>query len=86
MFTARANTAVIAYVNGKTVGEARLNRADGFREVTISIPAAALRVGENAIMLRSTKTAPTTGSLVHARNAGLFPPAGHQLRPGGPLR
>jgi choline-sulfatase len=53
--------ALIAYVNGKTVGEARLNAKDGFREIVIPIREDSLVVGENAVMLRSTKTATVRG-------------------------
>jgi arylsulfatase A-like enzyme len=56
-----ATGALIVYVNGKTVGEARLSKTDGFRELVIPIKEDALRVGENAIMLRSTRSAPVKG-------------------------
>ncbi len=56
-----ATGAVIAYVNGKTAGEARVTRSDRFTEVVISIPEALVRQGENAMMLRATKTAPVRG-------------------------
>jgi choline-sulfatase len=56
-----ATGAIIAYVNGKTVGEARVSRADGFKEIVIPIREDALRVGENSIMLRATKTASVRG-------------------------
>ena len=58
---AYANTALIAYVNGKTAGEARVSKADGFHEIVIPIRSGLLRVGENAVMLRATKTAPVRG-------------------------
>ncbi len=53
--------ALIVYVNGSTAGEARVSEADGFREVAIPISEALIRPGENAIMLRSTKTAQVRG-------------------------
>ena len=56
-----ATGALIAYVNGKTVGEVRLNRVDGFTELVIPIGADALVVGENAVMFRATKTVPIRG-------------------------
>ncbi|UCH29381.1 MAG: sulfatase-like hydrolase/transferase [Myxococcales bacterium] len=56
-----ATGAIIAYVNGKTVGEARVSKADGFREIVIPIAVDALRVGENSVMLRATRTAPVRG-------------------------
>ena len=58
---AYATGALIAYVNGKTVGEAQISGADGFREIVIPIGENALRVGENSIMLRATRTAPVRG-------------------------
>lgn len=58
---AYAKSAIIAYVNGKTVGEARVSPEEGFQEIVISIPQEVLRVGENAVMLRSTRTAPVRG-------------------------
>jgi choline-sulfatase len=58
---AYATGALIAYVNGKTVGEARISNADGFREIVIPVGEDALRVGENSIMLRATRTAPVRG-------------------------
>jgi len=56
-----ATGAIIAYVNGKTSGEARISKADGFQEIVIPIREDALRVGENSIMLRATRTAPVRG-------------------------
>ena len=56
-----ATGALIVYVNGKTVGEARFAQGDGFREFGIPISAADLRAGENSIMLRATKTAQVRG-------------------------
>jgi arylsulfatase A-like enzyme len=56
-----ATGTLIAYVNGKTVGEAKVTRTDGFQEIVIPIGADALRVGENSIMLRATKTATIRG-------------------------
>ena len=56
-----ATGALIAYVNGKTVGEARISKADGFKEIVIPIREGVLRVGENAIMLRATKTTAVRG-------------------------
>jgi hypothetical protein len=53
--------ALIVYVNGKTAGEARISRGDGFREIVIPISKADVRAGENAIMLRATKTAQVRG-------------------------
>ncbi len=56
-----ATGALIAYVNGKTAGEARVSKSDGFREIVIPISEAQIRAGENSIMLRATKTAPVRG-------------------------
>jgi arylsulfatase A-like enzyme len=56
-----ATGAVIAYVNGKTVGEARVNLNEGFTEIVIPVREDALVVGENAVMLRSTRTAQVKG-------------------------
>jgi arylsulfatase A-like enzyme len=56
-----ATGAIIAYVNGKTVGEARVSKADGFKEIVIPIREDALRVGESSIMLRATRSAPVRG-------------------------
>jgi arylsulfatase A-like enzyme len=56
-----ATGALIVYVNGKTVGEARVSQGDGFREIVIPIAADELRAGENSIMLRATKTAQVRG-------------------------
>ena len=56
-----ATGALIVYVNGKTAGEARVSKSDGFREIVIPISEAHVRAGENAIMLRSTRTAPVKG-------------------------
>ena len=56
-----ATGAIVLYVNGKTVGEARVSKADGFRDIVIPIRESALRAGENAIMLRATRTAPVRG-------------------------
>jgi arylsulfatase A-like enzyme len=56
-----ASGTLIVYVNGKTVGEVSLNKADGFRERVIPVRSDALVVGENAIMLRATRTAPVRG-------------------------
>jgi choline-sulfatase len=56
-----ATGALIVYVNGKTVGEARVSQGDGFREIVIPIPETNVRPGENSIMLRATKTAQVRG-------------------------
>lgn len=56
-----ASGALIVYVNGKTVGEARVSQTDGFREIEIPIAEADVRPGENAIMLRATNTAQVGG-------------------------
>jgi arylsulfatase A-like enzyme len=56
-----ATGAIVAYVNGKTVGEARVNAKDGFNEIVIPVREDALVVGENSIMLRATRTAPVKG-------------------------
>ncbi len=56
-----ATGALIVYVNGKTVGEARVSQGDGFREIVIPISEADIRSGENSIMLRATKTAKVRG-------------------------
>ena len=56
-----ATGALIVYVNGKTVGEARVSQGDGFREIVIPISEDDIRAGENAIMLRATKTAQVRG-------------------------
>jgi arylsulfatase A-like enzyme len=56
-----ATGALIAYVNGKTTGEARVSKSDGFREIVIPISETHVRAGENSIMLRSTRTAPVKG-------------------------
>ena len=56
-----ATGALIVYVNGKTAGEARVSQGDGFREIVIPISEADVRSGENAIMLRATKTAQVRG-------------------------
>jgi len=56
-----ATGAIIAYVNGKTVGEARVNAQAGFEEIVIPVSEDALVLGENAIMLRATRTAPVEG-------------------------
>ncbi len=53
--------ALIVYVNGKTAGEARMTREDGFRDFVIPIPEALVRPGENSIMLRATKSAQVRG-------------------------
>jgi choline-sulfatase len=53
--------ALIAYVNGKTAGETRVSKAEGFREIVIPIREDLLRMGENSIMLRATRTAPVRG-------------------------
>jgi len=58
---AYATGAVIAYVNGKTAGEARVSEAAGFQEIVIPIREELLHPGENAILLRATKTAPVRG-------------------------
>jgi arylsulfatase A-like enzyme len=56
-----ATGALIVYVNGKTAGEARVSREDGFQEIVIPISEADIRPGENAIMLRATKTSQVRG-------------------------
>ena len=56
-----ATGALIVYVNGKTIGEARVSQGDGFREIVIPISEDDIRAGENAIMLRATKTAQVRG-------------------------
>jgi len=56
-----ATGALIVYVNGKTVGEARVSQGDGFREIVIPISETDIRPGENSIMLRATKTAKVRG-------------------------
>ena len=56
-----ATGALIVYVNGKTAGEARVSRGDGFREIVIPISEADIRSGENSVMLRATKTAQVRG-------------------------
>jgi choline-sulfatase len=56
-----ATGALIVYVNGKTVGEARVSQGDGFGEIVIPISEADIRSGENSIMLRATKTAQVRG-------------------------
>ncbi len=58
---AYATGALIAYVNGKTAGEARVSKGEGFQEIVIPIPEDKLRAGENSIMLRATRTAPVRG-------------------------
>ncbi len=79
-----ANGTLIAYVNGRTVGEVSLNKADGFRERVIPVRADALVVGENAFMLRATRTAPVRGKsrsvaidwlLLEPRTEGIEQPA-----------
>ena len=56
-----ATGALIVYVNGKTVGEARVSQGEGFREIVIPIAESDIRPGENSIMLRATKTAQVRG-------------------------
>ncbi len=56
-----ATGALIAYVNGKTAGEARISQGDGFGEIVIPIDQALIKPGENAIMLRATSTAQVRG-------------------------
>jgi choline-sulfatase len=56
-----ATGALIAYVNGKTAGEARVSKADGFTEIVIPIDQALIRPGENSIMLRATGVAQVRG-------------------------
>jgi choline-sulfatase len=56
-----ASGALIVYVNDKTVGEARVSQADGFREIEIPISEANVRPGENSIMLRATNTTQVGG-------------------------
>ncbi|MGB8328521.1 MAG: sulfatase [Polyangiales bacterium] len=71
-----ASGALIVYLNGKTVGEARVSAADGFREIVIPIAAADIRAGENAIMLRATNTAQVGGqSLSFAMDWLVFEPS-----------
>jgi arylsulfatase A-like enzyme len=53
--------ALIAYVNGKTVGEVRVPHADGFREITVPISEKDVRLGENSVLLRATSTAQVRG-------------------------
>lgn len=56
-----ATGALIAYVNGKTVGEVRVSHADGFREIVLPISEKDLRLGENSVLLRATSTAQVRG-------------------------
>ncbi len=56
-----ATGTVIAYVNGKTAGEARVSKSAGFEDIVISIPEPLVRQGENAILLRATKTTQVRG-------------------------
>jgi len=71
-----ASGALIVYVNGKTVGEARVSQGDGFREIVIPIAEADVRPGENSIMLRATNTAQVGGkSLSFAMDWLLFEPS-----------
>jgi arylsulfatase A-like enzyme len=71
-----ATGALIVYVNGQTVGEARVSRGDGFREFVIPIAEGDIRSGENSIMLRATKTAQVRGkSRSFAMDWLLFEPA-----------
>lgn len=56
-----ATGALIVYVNGKTAGEARVSKADGFTELVIPIDGSLIRPGETSIMLRATSTAQVRG-------------------------
>jgi arylsulfatase A-like enzyme len=77
-----ASGALIVYVNGKTVGEARVSQADGFREIEIPIAAADLRQGENSIMLRATGTTQIAGkALSFAVDWLRFEPSSIQIAP-----
>lgn len=52
---------LIPYLNGKTLKEVRATPADGFVEWVIPIPADQVIQGENAILLRATRTKPVKG-------------------------
>ena len=56
-----ATGALIAYVNGKTAGEARVSKSDGFADIVIPISETLVRRGENSILLRATRTAHVRG-------------------------
>lgn len=56
-----ATGALVVYANGKTAGEARVTKADGFTEIVIPIDEALIRAGENSIMLRATQTTKVRG-------------------------
>jgi arylsulfatase A-like enzyme len=56
-----ASGALIAYVNGKTAGEARVSKSDGFTEIVIPVDEGIIRPGENSILLRATGVAQVRG-------------------------
>ena len=52
---------LITYLNGKTLKEVRASRDEGFVELVVPIPSENVRLGENSILFRATKTRQVRG-------------------------
>ena len=52
---------LVFYLNGRTLGQAKLSPKDGFVEVDIPVSADAIKPGENSLLLRARKTRRVAG-------------------------